>query len=46
MRAKSLPLLVLLAVSACQKNEPKPESTRKESDTGAAKVEAIDPEMS
>ena len=46
MRAKSLPLLVLLALTACEKNEPKPESTRKEeSDTGTSKVEAIDPNL-
>ena len=44
MRAKSLPLLVLLALTACEKNEPKPESTRKESDA-ASKVEAIDPDL-
>jgi hypothetical protein len=44
MRAKSLPLLVLLALTACEKNEPKPESTRKESDAGA-KVDAIDPDL-
>jgi hypothetical protein len=45
MRAKSLPLLVLLALTACEKNEPKPESTHKESDAGASKVEAIDPNL-
>lgn len=45
MHAKSLPLLVLLALTACEKNEPKPESTKKESDTGASKVEAIDPNL-
>ncbi|HEX2872141.1 MAG TPA: hypothetical protein VHP33_12810 [Polyangiaceae bacterium] len=45
MRAKSLPLLVLLALTACEKNEPKPESTRKESDTSPSKVEAIDPNL-
>ena len=45
MRAKSLTLLVLLALSACEKNEPKPESTRKESDTSPSKVEAIDPNL-
>jgi hypothetical protein len=44
MRAKSLPLLVLLALTACEKNEPKPESTRKESEP-ASKVEAIDPDL-
>lgn len=46
MRAKSLTLLVLLALSACEKNEPKPESThKKEADAGASKVEAIDPSL-
>jgi hypothetical protein len=46
MRAKSLPLLVLLALTACEKNEPKPESTaKKESETAASKVEAIDPDL-
>src|SRR5215212_4439157 len=44
MRAKTLPLLVLLALTACEKNEPKPESTRKE-DAGTSKVEAIDPNL-
>ena len=43
MRAKSLPLLVLLALTACEKNEPKPESTRKDPD--AAKGDAIDPDL-
>ena len=42
MRAKSLPLLVLLALTACEKNEPKPEATRKEPE---AKVDAIDPDL-
>jgi hypothetical protein len=45
MRAKSLTLLVLLAVSACEKNEPKPESTQKKEETAASKVEAIDPNL-
>ncbi len=46
MRAKSLTLLVLLALSACEKNEPKPESThKKESDSAASKVEALDPSL-
>lgn len=45
MRAKSLPLLVLLALTACEKNEPKPESTKKESETAASKVDAIDPNL-
>ena len=44
MRAKSLPLLVLLALTACEKNEPKPESTPREADAGAPRSEAIDPE--
>jgi hypothetical protein len=47
MRAKSLTLLVLLALAACEKNEPKPESTRKEAKEpdAASKVEAIDPNL-
>ncbi len=48
MRAKSLPLLVLLAplaVAACEKNEPKPDSTRKESGAGPSKVETLDPNL-
>ena len=45
MRAKSLPLLVLLALTACEKNEPKPESTAKKEETTASKVEAIDPDL-
>jgi len=45
MRAKSLPLLVLLALTACEKNEPKPESTAKKDETAASKVEAIDPNL-
>jgi hypothetical protein len=44
MRAKSLPLLVLLALTACEKNEPKPESTQKKSDAGT-KVDEIDPNL-
>jgi hypothetical protein len=38
-------LLVLLALTACEKNEPKPESTPKASDTGAKKVDEIDPNL-
>ncbi len=46
MRAKSLTLLVLLALSACEKHEPKPESThKKDSESAASKVEAIDPNL-
>lgn len=45
MRAKSLSLLVLLALAACEKNEPKPESTAKKEETAASKVEAIDPDL-
>src|SRR5258707_6971610 len=45
MRAKSLRLLVLLALSGCQKNEPKAETTHKDSDAGASKVEAIDRDL-
>lgn len=44
MRAKSLPLLVLLALAACEKNEPKPESTSKKAEA-PSKVEAIDPDL-
>jgi hypothetical protein len=45
MRAKSLSLLLLLALVGCEKNEPKPESTRKDADAGLSKVEAIDPNL-
>lgn len=45
MRAKSLSLLVLLALTACEKNEPKPESTKKDSESAASKVDAIDPNL-
>lgn len=44
MRAKSLYLLSLLALVACQKEEPKPEATRKEVEA-PSKVEAIDPSL-
>jgi hypothetical protein len=45
MRAKSLSLLVLLAVLGCQKNEPKPEATHEKSDAGSSKMEALDPNL-
>jgi hypothetical protein len=45
MRAKSLSLLLLLALAGCEKNEPKPETTRKDADAGLSKVEAIDPNL-
>ncbi len=47
MRGKSLPLLLLLTLVGCEKNEPKPEATRKDkdADAGLAKVEAIDPTL-
>ena len=48
MRAKPLSLLLLLsfgALAGCEKNEPKPDSTRKEADAGASKVDAIDPDL-
>jgi hypothetical protein len=44
MRAKSLYLLCLLTLSGCQKDEPKPEATRKEAEA-PSKVEAIDPNL-
>lgn len=44
MRAKSLYLLCLLTLSGCQKDEPKPETTRKEGEP-PAKVDAIDPNL-
>jgi hypothetical protein len=44
MRAKSLYLLCLLALSSCQKEEPKPEATRKDAEA-PSKVEAIDPSL-
>ena len=44
MRMKSLSLLVLLALLGCEKNEPKPEATKKDADAGT-KVEAIDPNL-
>jgi hypothetical protein len=44
MHAKSLPLLVLLALTACEKNEPKPESAPKKSEAGP-KVDEIDPNL-
>src|SRR6478752_6277020 len=47
MRAKplsSLLLLSLVALAGCEKNEPKPESTRTDA-SAASKVEAIDPNL-
>ncbi|RYZ10149.1 MAG: hypothetical protein EOO73_00805 [Myxococcales bacterium] len=44
MRAKSLYLLSLLMLSGCQKDEPKPDTTRKEAEA-PAKVDAIDPSL-
>ena len=44
MRMKSLSLLVLLSLFGCEKNEPKPEVSKKDADAGA-KVEAIDPDI-
>ncbi len=44
MRVKSLYLLCLLTLSGCQKDEPKPETTRKEGEA-PAKVDAIDPSL-
>jgi hypothetical protein len=37
--------LLLLALAGCEKNEPKPESTRQDADAGLSKVEAIDPNL-
>jgi hypothetical protein len=45
MRGKSLSVLLLLALIGCEKNEPKPESTRKDADAGVSKVDAIDPNL-
>lgn len=45
MRGKSLTLLLVLSLLSCDKQEPKPESTRKDADAGVSKVEAIDPNL-
>jgi hypothetical protein len=47
MRVKPLSLLLLIALAGCEKNEPKPESTRKDADADSArsKVDAIDPNL-
>jgi hypothetical protein len=45
MRAKSLCILVWLALAGCEKNEPKAETPKEKADAGSSKVEAIDPNL-
>lgn len=45
MSGKVLPLLLLLAAVGCQKEEPKAETTKSDSDAKASKVDAIDPSL-